>query len=60
MTRIDPNGPASDCGLKVGDRILQCNEHDFTMVTHKKAVDFIQRYKNLEMLVTRKDGSVEV
>lgn len=34
--------------------ILQCNGYDFTMVTHKKAVDYIKKFAVLNMLVARK------
>ena len=34
--------------------ILQVNGHDFTVVTHKKAVEYIQRKPVLNMLVYRK------
>ena len=60
IIKLDPNGPAVKAGLKCGDRILQCNGHDFTMVTHYQAVDYIQRYSTLELLVTRKDDCVNV
>lgn len=60
ITRVDVNGAAAQAGLKPGDRILQCNGHDFTLVTHKKAVDYIKKYPVLEMLVLRKDDCVSV
>ena len=52
---ITPSGPASRAGLRVGDKILQCNGYDFTIVTHKKAVEYIQRHDVLNLLVTRRD-----
>ena len=33
---------------------LQVNGHDFTVVTHRKAVEYIQRKPILNMLVYRK------
>jgi len=33
---------------------LQCNGYDFTMVTHKKAVDYIKKHPVLNLLVARK------
>ena len=41
-------------GLMVHDKILQLNGYDFTMVTHKKAVDYIKQHHVLNMLVARK------
>ena len=41
-------------GLMVHDKILQLNGYDFTMVTHKKAVDYIKKHNVLNMLVARK------
>jgi C-terminal processing protease CtpA/Prc len=46
--------PAVRAGLRVGDKILQCNGYDFTMVTHKKAVEYIKKHPVLSMLVARK------
>lgn len=60
ITKVDANGAAIRAGLKPGDRILQCNGHDFTLVTHKKAVDHIKKYPILEMLIIRKDDCASV
>lgn len=60
ITKIDPTGAAAQAGLKPGDRILQCNGHDFTLVTHKKAVEYIKKYPVLDMLIIRKDDCVNV
>ena len=35
-------------------KFVQVNGHDFTVVTHKKAVDYIKRKPVLNMLVYRK------
>ncbi len=51
---MTPEGPAVRAGLMVHDKILQCNGYDFTMVTHKKAVDYIQKNTVLNLLVARK------
>ena len=48
------DGPAFHAGLRYGDKILQCNGYDFTMVTHKKAVDYIKKDPVLNLLVARK------
>lgn len=60
VTKTTYNGPAMRAGLRVGDRILQCNGHDFTLVTHKKAVEYIKRYPTLQLLVERENESVNV
>ncbi|KAL5017344.1 hypothetical protein ScPMuIL_006933 [Solemya velum] len=54
VTHIHEGGPAAQCGLQVHDKILQVNGHDFTVVTHRKAVEYIQRKPVLQMLVYRK------
>ena len=54
MTDIAPDSAASKSGLLVNDKILQLNGYDFTMVTHKKAVDYIKRNRTLNMLVARR------
>lgn len=35
VTDVNNDGPAWRSGLRIGDKILQCNGYDFTMVTHK-------------------------
>jgi len=54
VTDISPESAASRSGLRVHDKILQCNGYDFTMVTHKKAVAYIKKNRVLNMLVARK------
>ncbi|RWS07323.1 uncharacterized protein B4U79_09915 [Dinothrombium tinctorium] len=54
VTDVNPDGPAWRSGLRVGDKILQCNGYDFTMVTHKKAVEYIRKFQVLNMLIARK------
>ncbi|MCL4123737.1 UNVERIFIED_CONTAM: hypothetical protein GTU68_066438 [Idotea baltica] len=52
---IDEHGRKGlKCGFKIDDKILQCNGYDFTMVTHKKAVDYIKKHPVLNLLVARK------
>jgi predicted metalloprotease with PDZ domain len=51
---VHPNGPADRAGLRVGDKILQCNEYDFTIVTHKKAIDYIKKGQVANLLVARR------
>ncbi|XP_023340308.1 uncharacterized protein C45G9.7 isoform X2 [Eurytemora carolleeae] len=54
VTEISPDSAAVRAGLRVHDKILQLNGYDFTMVTHKKAVDYIKKHHVLNMLVARK------
>ena len=54
VTEIHPESAAIKAGLRVHDKILQCNGYDFTMVTHKKAVTYIKKNPVLNMLVARK------
>nr|CAD7460702.1 unnamed protein product [Timema tahoe] len=64
---LDPEGrEVLKCGFKIGGGIDQdyrkspqgytdnCNGYDFTMVTHKKAVDYIKKHPILNLLVARK------
>ncbi len=54
VTEVHEGSAASAAGLKVHDKILQCNGYDFTMVTHKKAVGYICKHPTLNMLVARR------
>ncbi|GAB6026620.1 hypothetical protein CHUAL_013026 [Chamberlinius hualienensis] len=54
VTEIHDGSPAAKAGLRIHDKILQVNGYDFTMVTHKKAVDYIKKHPVLNMLVARK------
>jgi len=54
VTEVHEGSPAGKSGLRVHDKILQVNGYDFTMVTHKKAVDYIKKHPVLNMLVARK------
>ncbi|KAI8786672.1 Tax1-binding protein 3 [Biomphalaria glabrata] len=54
VTYIHDNSPASRCGLQLHDKILQVNGKDFTLVTHKQAVESIRKKPVLKMLVYRK------
>ncbi|XP_054156353.1 tax1-binding protein 3 homolog [Oppia nitens] len=54
VTDVTSEGPAWKCGLRMGDKILQCNGYDFTMVTHRKAVEYIKKHPILNMLIARK------
>jgi Tax1-binding protein 3 len=53
VTSIRPDGPSFDSDLRIHDKILQVNGYDLTLVTHKKAVEYIQKGKSLNLLVTR-------
>lgn len=54
VTFIYEHSPASRCGLQLHDKILQLNGKDFTVVTHKQAVENIRKKPVLKMLVFRK------
>jgi C-terminal processing protease CtpA/Prc len=54
VTDVAPDSPADRSGLKMHDKLLQCNGYDFTMVTHKKAVDYIKKTSVLNLLIARK------
>ncbi|KAK2176428.1 hypothetical protein NP493_663g03015 [Ridgeia piscesae] len=54
VTYVYEGGPAHQAGLQVHDKLLQVNGHDFTVVTHKKALEYIKRKPVLNMLVYRK------
>uniref|UniRef100_T1JBB4 Uncharacterized protein n=1 Tax=Strigamia maritima TaxID=126957 RepID=T1JBB4_STRMM len=54
VTEVHEGSPAAKSGLRIHDKILQVNGYDFTMVTHKKAVDYIKKHPVLNMLVARK------
>lgn len=55
VSKVAEDSPASKAGLKMHDKILQCNGYDFTMVTHSRAVKYIQKAPpTFNMLVARK------
>ncbi|XP_030583349.1 tax1-binding protein 3 [Archocentrus centrarchus] len=56
VTRISPGGPAELAGLRIGDKIMQVNGWDMTMVTHDDARKKLTKKKEdvVRVLVTRK------
>ncbi|XP_037530596.1 tax1-binding protein 3 [Nematolebias whitei] len=56
VTRISPGGPAEVAGLRMGDKIMQVNGWDMTMVTHDQARKKLTREKEdvVRLLITRK------
>ncbi|XP_015249896.1 tax1-binding protein 3 [Cyprinodon tularosa] len=56
VTRITPGGPAEVAGLKMGDKIMQVNGWDMTMVTHDQARKKLTKRKEdvVRLLITRK------
>lgn len=56
VTRISPGGPAEVAGLMMGDKIMQVNGWDMTMVTHDKARQKLTKNNKdvVRLLVTRK------
>ncbi|KAM9384577.1 tax1-binding protein 3 [Pholidichthys leucotaenia] len=55
VTRITPGGPADVAGLMVGDKILQVNGWDMTMMTHDQARKRLTKKKEdvVRLLITR-------
>ncbi|XP_015434325.1 PREDICTED: uncharacterized protein C45G9.7 [Dufourea novaeangliae] len=54
VTEVHEGSPAAKSGLRMHDKILQCNGYDYTMVTHKEAVSYIMKRPVLNLLVARK------
>ncbi|XP_068175671.1 tax1-binding protein 3 [Antennarius striatus] len=56
VTNLTPDGPAEKAGLRMGDKIMQANGWDMTMVTHDKARKILTKKKEnvVRLLVTRK------
>ncbi|XP_076583078.1 tax1-binding protein 3 [Chaetodon auriga] len=56
VTRTTPGGPADEAGLRTGDKIMQVNGWDMTMVTHDKARKRLTKKNEcvVRLLVTRK------
>ncbi|XP_072449835.1 tax1-binding protein 3 [Chiloscyllium punctatum] len=56
VTRVSEGGPAEIAGLQVGDKIMQVNGWDMTMVTHDQARKRLTKKSEdiVRLLVTRK------
>lgn len=56
VTRVSPGGPADEAGLKEGDKIMQVNGWDMTMVTHDSARKKLTKKNEdvVRLLVTRR------
>ncbi|KAI9999661.1 hypothetical protein NQD34_018299 [Periophthalmus magnuspinnatus] len=56
VTRIAPGGPADVAGLRVGDKIMQVNGWDMTMIKHYQALKKLTKPNEdvVRLLVTRK------
>uniref|UniRef100_A0A3P9J7A5 Tax1-binding protein 3 n=1 Tax=Oryzias latipes TaxID=8090 RepID=A0A3P9J7A5_ORYLA len=56
VTRVSPGGPADVAGLKIGDKIMQVNGWDMTVVTHDQARKKLTKKNEhvVRLLVTRK------
>jgi len=50
---LDPNGLAANFGLEVGDKILQVNSYDYTLVTLKQAEKRLVKKDQIRMKITR-------
>lgn len=49
--RVDAGSPADECGLRVGDQIIDVNGHDFLNVFHQEAVTVLRSYSTLIMTI---------
>uniref|UniRef100_A0A672RCA7 Tax1-binding protein 3 n=1 Tax=Sinocyclocheilus grahami TaxID=75366 RepID=A0A672RCA7_SINGR len=56
VTRVSKGGPAEVAGLRMGDKIMQVNGWDMTMVTHDQARKKLTKKNEdvVRLLVTRK------
>uniref|UniRef100_UPI00398E8F26 tax1-binding protein 3 n=1 Tax=Pristiophorus japonicus TaxID=55135 RepID=UPI00398E8F26 len=56
VTRVSEGGPAEVAGLLIGDKIMQVNGWDMTMVTHDQARKRLTKKNEdvVRLLVTRK------
>ncbi|XP_067824068.1 tax1-binding protein 3 [Heptranchias perlo] len=56
VTRVSEGGPAEIAGLQIGDKIMQVNGWDMTMVTHDQARKRLTKKNEdvVRLLVTRK------
>ncbi|XP_034387103.1 tax1-binding protein 3 [Cyclopterus lumpus] len=56
VTRITERGPADTAGLRMGDKIMQVNGWDMTMVTHDQARKRLTKKNEdvVRLLVTRR------
>ncbi|KAJ3599214.1 hypothetical protein NHX12_033177 [Muraenolepis orangiensis] len=56
VTKVTPGGPAEAAGLKMGDKIMQVNGWDMTMVTHDQARKRLTKKNEdvVRLLMTRK------
>ncbi|KAM4548617.1 tax1-binding protein 3 [Odontesthes bonariensis] len=56
VTRVSPGGPAEAADLRMGDKIMQVNGWDMTMVTHDQARKKLTKKGEdvVRLLVTRK------
>ncbi|XP_029286430.1 tax1-binding protein 3 [Cottoperca gobio] len=56
VTRITPGGPAEEADLRMGDKIMQVNGYDMTMMTHDQARKRLTKKNEdvVRLLVTRK------
>ncbi|KAI6177224.1 PDZ domain-containing protein [Aphelenchoides bicaudatus] len=58
ITHVEPNSPAEKVGLKRHDKILQINNIDCTMATHKQVIKCIQRNSKLRILIARREIAI--
>ncbi|XP_051958989.1 protein scribble homolog [Xyrauchen texanus] len=57
ISKVIPNGLASQSGLRVGDRILEVNSNDLRHATHQEAVRVLLSNKQEIRMLVRRDPS---
>uniref|UniRef100_A0A669BVB7 Protein scribble homolog n=2 Tax=Oreochromis TaxID=8139 RepID=A0A669BVB7_ORENI len=57
ISKVIPHGLASQCGLRVGDRILEVNSIDLRHATHQEAVRALLANKQEIRMLVRRDPS---
>ena len=51
MISVDDESRAAQCGLKVGDQIIEVNGHKFTDILHDEGVAILKSYQNLILTI---------
>lgn len=51
MVSVDRGSRAAECGLKVGDQIVEVNGHSFVDILHAEAITILKSYQNLILTI---------